>query len=135
MNWQLQVALFNKLNVSAITNIVRGVYDHVPQAADAGDDSQFPYITIGEARINEFDTDEVLGFDASCVIHVWSRQRGRKQVKQIQDVIYQLLHRANLAIVGYDLITIDQEFAESFVDSDGLTRHGVQQFRVLFQNP
>ena len=135
MNWQLQVALFNKLNVSAITSLVRGVYDNVPQADNAADDSQFPYITIGEARANEFDTDEVLGFDASCVIHVWGRKRGRKEVKQIQDQIYQVLHRANLTILGYDFISIDHQFAESFVDSDGLTRHGVQQFRVLFQNP
>lgn len=135
MNWQLQVALFNKLNVSSITSLVRGVYDHVPQAADAGDDTQFPYITIGEARVNEFDTDATLGFDATAVIHVWGRQRGRKEVKQIQDQIYQVLHRANLTIIGYHFLSIDQEFAESFVDSDGLTRHGVQQFRVLFENP
>lgn len=135
MNWELQVALFNKLNVSSINNLVDGVYDHVPQESDAGDDSKFPYITIGEARANEFDTDDKLGFDATVVIHVWSRQRGRKQVKLIQDQVYEVLHRANLTIIGYHFLSMDQEFAESFVDNDGLTRHGVQQFRVLFENP
>lgn len=132
MNWELQKAVFAALNVTAITNLVVGVFDHVPQPIDAGDDTQFPYITIGAGRVSEFDTDDVLGFDARVEVHVWSRARGRKQTKEIQDAIYDTLHRAELTITGYHFISCDHEFAESFVDPDGLTRHGVQQFRVLF---
>jgi len=132
MNWVLQQAIFNRLNVTAITNLVAGIYDHVPQPIDSADDTAFPYIVIGAVRVSEDDTDDVLGFDARAEVHVWSRQRGRKQTKEIQDAIYARLHRADLTITGYHSISCDHEFSESVVDADGLTRHGVQQFRILF---
>jgi hypothetical protein len=132
MNWELQKSVFARLDGStAIKAVVKGIYDHVPQPVDSGDDTQFPYITIGADTVREFDTDDVLGFDARVEIHVWSRQRGRKQTKELQDLIYDRMHRATLTIAGYHFISCDHEFSDSFVDPDGLTRHGVQQFRVL----
>lgn len=135
MIWELQKAIFSALTANAnIMSEVTGVFDHVPQPLDAGDDSQFPYITIGEGVVNEFDTDDFLGFDSRVVVHVWSRQRGRKETKELQSLIYDALHRSQLTITNYHFISCDHEFSDTFVDPDGLTRHGVQSFRVLFDN-
>lgn len=133
MNWPFQQALFLTLSgASDLMSLIDAVYDHVPQADRPEDDAKFPFVTIGEVQLNEFDTDDVLGFEAMTTVHVWSRSRGRREVKEVQDVIYDILHRAELAIAGARFVSCDQQYAESFVEPDGLTRHGVQRFRVLF---
>lgn len=131
----VQDAIYDALTGnSSLMAMIRGVYDSVPQATDAGSGSSFPYITIGEDTVNEWDTDTELGADLSITIHVWSRYRGRKETKQIQGAIYSILHRANLAVTGYNLVGIDWLDSQSFMDSDGLTRHGVQTFRVTIED-
>ena len=45
--------------------------------------------------------------------------------------IYEALHRAEIAIIGGQLVECMAEFQESFVDPDGLTRHGVIRFRLI----
>jgi hypothetical protein len=99
-------------------------YDHVPQ------ESAFPYIVIGDDTSIPWDTDDSVGTEATCTIHIWSRYRGRQEVKQISGEIYESLHRAELAISGGSLVECQAEFEESFMDSDGLTRHGVIRFRL-----
>ena len=40
---------------------------------------------------------------------------------------------ASLSVSGHELVLIRQEFGATFLDPDGLTRHGVQRFRALTQ--
>lgn len=103
------------------------VYDNVPQ------DTAFPYIVIGDDTSIPFDTDDSIGSEATCTIHVWSRYRGKKEVKEIMGAVYASLHRASFAIADGALIECVSEFAESFVDPDGLTRHGVIRFRLIVE--
>lgn len=124
---ELQTALFARLN----SQLNVPVYDAVPQAVDAGDNSAFPYVTIGDDSSGEFDTDTSLGFDTDCTIHVWSRYRGRREVKQIQKAIYDALHLHDLSVSGYHTVMVLFETADSFMDADGITRHGVMTFRVV----
>jgi hypothetical protein len=134
VSWNLQKAIYDRLeDDSDISAEITGIYDHVPQVRDPSSDADYPYITIGVDTVNEFDTDEVLGFEARVEVHVWSRQRGRKQVKEIQDLIYKSLHRCELTIEDHIFISCDFNFSESFMDADALTRHGVQQFRILYE--
>lgn len=123
----LQTAIYNRL--SAQLNVP--VYDAVPQAVDAGDNSAFPYVTIGDDSSGEFDTDTSVGFDTDCTIHVWSRYRGRREVKEIQQAIYNALHLHNLAVTGYHTVMVLFQSADSFMDADGITRHGVSIFRIV----
>ena len=118
----VQTAIFDKLTADITTT----TYDSVPQ-----DTTGFPYITIGDDTFNEFDGDDFTGFDATLTIHTWSQTDGKTELKSLQGEIYNSLHHTNLTILGYNVITIDQVFADSFVDTDGLTRHGVQRFRIL----
>ena len=128
----VQTVIYQLLSADpALTALVKGVYDDVPEDPDLPQDQIFPYVTIGESIHNESDTVSVLGDDVSTIVHTWSRYRGRKETKQIQGAIYDALHRANGTYSGYDIISIDWENSQSFIDQDGLTRHGVQSFRVL----
>jgi hypothetical protein len=120
MQEEIQAAIFAK--VSAIGY---PTYDHVPQ------DSTFPYIVIGDDTSIPWDTDDSLGSETTCTIHIWSRHRGRKEVKEITKALYEALHRADIPIIGGALVESQAEFAESFMDTDGLTRHGVVRFRLI----
>lgn len=131
--FSIQNTIYDVLSTTSAVTSLADVYDNVPQAADAGSDAAFPYITIGEDTLVEWDTDTELGADCTITIHTWSRYRGRKETKQIQGAIYAALHRANLTISGYNLVGIDWLQSESFMDTDGLTRHGVQTFRITIE--
>lgn len=121
----LQQAVYDALTGHA--PLTAPVYDNVPQGA------AFPYVVVGEDSINEWDTDSETGALASVVVHTWSRGRGRKETKELQGHIYDALHRATLTGSGYNFVTIDLTSSESFLDPDGLTRHGVQSFNAIIE--
>lgn len=120
----VQKAIYAKL--SADTSYA--VYDDVPQETSA-----FPYITIGEDNHTFADTDTELMNRVSITVNTWSRYRGRKEIKEMQAEVYNALHRANLVEAGYNFVTITQESSISFLDADGITRHGVQTFNLLIE--
>ena len=121
-----QQVIYGLLSNSAdVMSAVKGVYDSVPDQQD------FPYITIGEDDNNEWDTATTLGNDVVCTVSVWSRDRGKKETKDIQGRIYNALHRQDYNVTGYQIISIDWQNSTSFLDYDAKTRHGVQTFRIL----
>jgi len=130
----IQSAVFSRLkNYSPLTAIIKAVYDDVPQPADSGKLATFPYVVIGDDSIVEWDTDTELGADATVTIHIWSRAKGRKEVKAITDVIYNALHRYDIIVTGYSLVGVDWVSAQSFLDADGITRHGIAVFRITIE--
>lgn len=128
-----QKAIYEALisNVDIIANSIP-VYDAVPQAESA-ENSQYPYITIGEDNHLSIDTDTENENQVSITINVWSRQRGRLETKTIQGYIYKTLQRAELSETGYKFVNIMQDGSTSFMDVDGITRHGVQTFNLIIQ--
>lgn len=127
----IQSAIYTRLKAYAPLNaVVTGVYDNVPQAIDSGSVTAFPYVTIGEDVIVEWDTDDSLGANATITVHTWSRKAGRKECKAIQGHIQDALARHELSVTGYTMVTIEYEGEESFLDFDGETRHGVSTFRL-----
>lgn len=136
--FELQKAIFTRLkNYTDLTDLLAGdprfsgvpaVYDHVPQ------DTPFPYVVVGDDISIDFDTDDTAGSDSEVSIHVWSQFRGRSEVKKIQREIYNALHRHDLSVDGtVTTVTVEAQEARSFLEDDGLTRHGVMDFRVLLQ--
>ena len=101
------------------------IYDAVPQSVT------FPYVTLGEDVITDWSTSYEDGASISFTVHVWSRHRGREETKGIQGAIYNALNRADVSALNYDIIAIDFETSQSFLDADALTRHGVSTFRML----
>jgi len=134
---ELQKAIYSRMiNYSALTSLLAtdprstspAVYDHVPQ------DATFPYVVVGDTTMAPFDTDDSTGNDATVTIHVWSEYRGRIETKEIQDAIYNALHRNDLTVTGSDTIMVEWEYADSELDPDGITRHGVQRFRTVIED-
>ncbi len=129
--WPLQQALHAALTGDAELQAFLGnparVFDQVPQ------DSDFPYLVIGEDTTGAFDTKTEDGMEHRLTIHSWSRYRGLKETKQLMAAVAAALDGASLSVSGHDLVLIRQEFGATFLDPDGLTRHGVQRFRALTQ--
>lgn len=103
------------------------VYDHVP------DSPTFPFVTVGESTAIPFDTKDLTGMEQTVTLHVWSRYRGRKEVKDIMAAAYDVLNRGTLSVSGHVFHDCTFEFADTFVDPDGLTYHGVARYRVITQ--
>ena len=103
------------------------VYDNAPQG------SSFPYVTIGEANLTDNDTDSTQNVYISYVIHVWSRADGRKEIKTIMGEIYNALHLTKFSESGYSFTENYFLSSDSFVETDGKTRHGVQTFKLTME--
>jgi Protein of unknown function (DUF3168) len=121
MNEELQQAIYAVL--TADTSGPYPVYDAVPR------DAAMPYLTIGEATLTKYATDESSGYEAVVTIHAWSKYAGRKEAEEMLDYVRGLLDRSSLDITGFIGCSFEQ--AQNFLDQDGTSRHGVIQFRVL----
>lgn len=125
----VQEALFNALSADAPLQALLGspmrLYDHVPP------DAVFPFVTLGEMQAEPFDTFDHDGMAQLVTLHVWSRQRGRKESKAIMDALYQRLHHGALTISGRQLVLCRFLEAEALLEDDGLTYHGVARYQVL----
>lgn len=109
---------------------VPAVFYYVPQGFD---DSQ-PYITIFEISSLPDDTVNTNGFTATVTIHTWVEEETTAQTGDIQQAVYNLLHKNDtLPLAGYSVTGIDCEFQTILRDPDGKTRHGVQRFNVSFE--
>jgi hypothetical protein len=124
---EVQTAIFAILDADVtLSALVTGVFDDVPESY-----TDFPYVTLGEDVLTEFDTDGLLGFRVSVTIHCWSQYKGQREVKLIQDAIYRALHHVDMTAAGHDVILTRQVDQTSERDPDGQTRHGVQTFELL----
>ncbi len=122
----IQTVIYQTLTAhTPLMAMIEGVFDDVEES------QIFPYVTIGESTHAENDTVAVFGDDSTITIHVWSRYEGRSETKRIQGAIYDALHRAKPTYTGYNIMGIDWVNSQSFIDTDGETRHGVQTFRIL----
>ena len=111
-------------NVSLMSDVT-GVFDDVPE------NTEYPYIVIGEETSIDNATKDTDGREYTIVLHIWSRFRGLKETKQIIAKVYDLLHNVNLSVTGASLVNIREEFTSTLMDSDGITRHGIMRFRVV----
>ena len=126
---ELQRTIYQELTAdTTLMSRITGVFDHVDQG------TQYPYVVIGEDAANEWDTDTERGAESVLTIHTWSQERGRLETKEIQELIYEILHRKHLTMNDAIFYSIFWEFSDSFLDPDGQTRHGVMRFRVRYDS-
>ena len=128
----VQTAIYQALTASApLMVLVKGIFDNVPQLDEREDpDARFPFVVIGDDDVNEDDTDTSRGFLVEVEIHAWSRKRGRKEIKEIQGLVYEALHRQTLNVAGYHFVDCFFDESETKLDPDGKTRHGISIFRI-----
>ena len=130
-SFELQKTIFSKLNTdTTIKNTVSAtVHDHVPQG------TAFPYIVIGEETMTDDESTKDIDFNNfTLTIHVFSRNRGRKEAKNIMARIYELLHTQSLSVTGATHVNTRFEFSDIIREEDGLTYHGVQRFRTILHD-
>lgn len=101
------------------------VLDHVPQS------TPYPYVVVGEATTAPFDSKTEDGMDQTITLHAWSTFNGMSEIKEIMAAVVEVLDRANISVTGHDLIDISFLSSEAKLEEDGVTRHGIQKFRVL----
>ncbi len=131
-NWPLQNALTVLLKADAGIKAVVGpttarVYDAVPENTPV----TFPYIVIGD--MNTVDLSSFGSQDGAVYLvdfHSWSRYRGRKELRNIMSAIHTALHRVTLTVTGFDHAGSMFDSQNDLVEQDGLTRHGIQRFRI-----
>jgi len=130
-SWNLQKAIYDTLSASAvgIGSESVSVFDEVP------DGTAYPYIVIGEETTANNGTKDVDAVDYTLTIHVWSQYRGRREIKEIMQSVYDLLHDSAITVAGASLANIRQEFSNTLMENDGITRHAIMRFRaVVFDN-
>ena len=130
-SWELQKSIFTALsgNTTGMSGANAPVYDDVPEGTD------YPYIVIGEETASNNGTKTLDGIEHTLTIHAWSQYRGRREIKEIMQSVYEKLHNTDISISGASLVNIRQEFNTTLAETDGITRHGVMRFRaVVFDN-
>lgn len=127
MNSEIYQAVYTTLS----SGVTQEVYDNVPQDLD---NSQYPYIRLEGTDQLPWDTDDENGFFGSFRVHVWSRYKGQKEVEEIQKNVYDALHRVSIAdTTNFQIVGVIQERSNILLDPDGETRHGVQQYRIIYE--
>lgn len=130
-SWELQKALFSTLNgsVTGMESASVSVYDDVPE------NTAYPYVVIGEESTSNNGSKDLDGLEHTITLHIWSQYRGRREIKEIMESVYSLLHNTAITVSGASLVNIRQEFSTTLAENDGITRHGVMRFRaVVFDN-
>jgi len=124
----LRAAIHDALIADGALNAALGgprVYDEVPPSA------AFPYVTLGEARINDFSTGSEPGEEHQLTLHAWSRQGGHKEAHVIAGALLQALDDAPLALSEHRLVNLRFAVADVRREADGRTYHALVRFRAV----
>ena len=126
--WNLQKAAYQALKADAALTSLLGenwLYDDVPQNAD------FPYVVIGQMRVNDWSTGTERGSEHMLMLHIWSRYCGKREVYEIGDAIRTALDDAALTLDDNRLINLTHQYSDLKRDEDGESWHGVMRFRAV----
>jgi hypothetical protein len=123
---EVQKAIYTALTTANISGI-KHIRD-TPIAKPSDDD--FPFIEIGAGQTIAADAGGDNGIEEYIDLHCYSRARGQKEIKVIMEAIYNALHHVTLSVTGRTTSFCWFEDGRTLTDADGLTRHGVQTFKI-----
>ncbi len=124
----LRAAVHDALVADASLNAVLGgpkVYDQPPASV------AFPYVTLGEMRINDYSTGDASGEEHQLVLHAWSRQGGHKEAHTIAGALLNALDDAPLTLADHYLVNFRFAVADVRREADGRTYHALVRFRAV----
>jgi hypothetical protein len=128
----VQQAVFDVLAADTAVQALLGnparIYDHVPPGA------VFPYVVFGPVVTRPYDDKDRTGFEQTVTLDIWSRYRGSKEVKDILQAIYDVLHRAELDVEDEVFVSCEFVGADVVPESDGLIYRGEVRFDVITQS-
>lgn len=123
----LQKAIYTRLTSDAGVAVVVAsrIYDNAPG------DATFPYLTLGEAQVSDWSTDDQPGAEHLLSLHVFSRGGGRAEAKLAMGAVHAALQEAELTLDGHRLINLRFQGADTHREADGATWRGTIRFRAV----
>lgn len=123
----LKAVISKMLNTTAITNLVSTrVYSKAPQNVT------FPYI-ITEISSAPFADKDSSHQEHSIIIHAFSRKDTPKEAMDIIEAVYNAIDRnISLTLDSGSLVRCHFDgLNDVFLEADGITSHGVINFKML----
>ena len=124
----LRAAVHDALTANAaLTSLLGGsrIYDESPHPAE------FPYVTLGEARVSDFSTGTEEGAEHALTLHAWSRQGGHNEAHLIAGALLSALDDAPLTLTDHRLVNLRFAVADVRRERDGRTYHALVRFRAV----
>lgn len=121
-------AIFEKLNTHApLTLAVSGIYDRVAPGAI------FPYVVLDAVDVTPWDTLTLRGYRCDIAVDIFSRQGGRKELTQIIDIIYALLHNQSLSVALFTTAQMQVIRQQTQYEADTITSSARLTVRCYIQ--
>lgn len=116
---------------SAVTALVGGrVWHRAPE------DAVFPYIADFITDGLRDDAEGARGSVVTMSVHVWTRDGvdPLQDARCISHEVAEALHNYPLVLPGNRLVTLVHRGERVFYDQDGLTGHGIVEFRAIISS-
>jgi hypothetical protein len=128
----LQEAVFAALSADAgLIDALGGAKFHDVTPADL----PFPYVTFGRASSYDWSTGTEEGSEHLFALHVWSKQKGRREALALMERVRAALHDRSLALAGHHLVNLRLELTELRYDADLAVHDGTMRFRAVVELP
>ena len=116
-------AVYAKLNAtSGLTGIV---------SESLNDTDSFPKIWLEDGGADDWSNKDDDGLEAIVNLHVGSRYRGTKELRELMSKCHTALHNADLTLANGQSVLCQFTRHDIVTDSDGITRHGIMRFNLL----
>ena len=116
-------AVYTKLNAtSGLTGLL---------SESLADDQVFPKIWIEDGGADDWSNKDDDGLDAIVNLHIGSRYRGTKELRELMSKCHTALHNADLTLANGQSVLCQFTRHDIVTDSDGITRHGIMRFNLL----
>ncbi len=129
---ELQSQIFTILDTSlALQNLIgtNRIYDEVPHKAKP------PYVTFGKSVHLDWSTGTgagtETGMEHEIELHIWSTERGRKQIFEIQALVIALLADLSGNIGDHYLVNFTHESSEVEARNKYRSFRGISTFRAI----
>lgn len=96
-----------------------GIGNHLPQ------DGPLPYMRVRYSKSKDWSTKTSQGFIATFIMDIWDEQETDKNILDAFDKVNEVLQNQPLATISGQSLLLRFEDANTFVESDGVTHHGV----------
>ncbi|WP_420431585.1 DUF3168 domain-containing protein [Hyphobacterium sp.] len=127
-----QDALLARLAADADVQAVLGDPARIFDAAPNG--AAYPYLTVGRAVSEVRDAVDADLIEHRLTLHLWTRDTGRRETKEMLGVLRAAAHEASFALgTGFTLLSCRVVYADVFRTADSRLVHGVLRVRALIQ--
>ena len=116
-------AVYAKLNAtSGLTGIV---------SESLNDTDSFPKIWLEDGGSDDWSNKDDAGLEAIVNLHIGSRYRGTKELRELMSKCHTALHFVDLTLANGQSVLCQFTRHDIVTDSDGITRHGIMRFNLL----